>query len=36
MKQKPIYLDYNATTPIDLEVIDGAIDIIINNISSFI
>ncbi|MHB8280182.1 MAG: cysteine desulfurase family protein [Candidatus Humimicrobiaceae bacterium] len=22
MKQKPIYLDYNATTPIDLEVID--------------
>jgi len=23
MKQKPIYLDYNATTPIDLEVIDA-------------
>lgn len=22
MNQKPIYLDYNATTPIDLEVID--------------
>ncbi|MHB1377922.1 MAG: aminotransferase class V-fold PLP-dependent enzyme [Candidatus Humimicrobiaceae bacterium] len=22
MKQKPIYLDYNATTPIDLEVAD--------------
>lgn len=23
MKQKPVYLDYNATTPIDLEVIDA-------------